>query len=120
MRPLSIELRKQLAHGLAGLIVIIKGIDKIDHHHGLAGSILIGIGALILLMTLFHHRLAKRIKSFDGLVFLFEAIVLSIVSGLYLQDGKKALPLAYCLASLGYLVAAFRLYRRDKKITHSH
>ena len=112
MRPLSPEVRKQLAHALAGLIIMIKGVDKIDHHHSQAGGILIGIGLLIMLITLFHHRLAKHIKSFDSLVFLAEAVVLGIVSGLYFQDGKKALPVAYCLASIGYLIAAYRFYRR--------
>ncbi|MVM37374.1 hypothetical protein GO730_06630 [Spirosoma sp. HMF3257] len=118
MRSLSQEVRKQLAHGLAGLIIIIKGVDKFEHHHSIAGSLLVGIGLLVLALTIVHHRLARHIKSFDSLVFLMEAIVLSVVSFLYLQDGKKALPIAYCIASIGYLIAAFRFYRRAGQRSH--
>jgi hypothetical protein len=118
MRTLSPEVRKQLAHALAGLIIIIKGVDKIDHHHGQAGGFLIGTGFLIMLLTLFHHQLAKYIKSFDSVVFLIEAIVLGIVSGLYFQNGKKPLPMAYCLVSIGYLIAAYRFYRRAGQTNH--
>lgn len=117
MRSLSPEVRKQLAHALAGLIILFKGVDKIDHHPQ-AGSLLIVIGLLIMLLTLFHHRLAKHIKSFDSLVFLAESIVLALISGLYFQDGKKALPIAYGLVSLGYLIVAYRFYRRAGKINH--
>ena len=118
MRTLSPEVRKQLAHALAGLIIIIKGVDKTDHHHGQAGGFLIGTGFLIMLLTLFHHQLAKYIKSFDSVVFLIEAIVLGIVSGLYFQNGKKPLPMAYCLVSIGYLIAAYRFYRRAGQTNH--
>lgn len=118
MRSLSPKIRKQLAHALAGLIIIVKGVDKIDHHHSRAGSLLIGIGLVIFLMTLFHHRLAKHIKSFDSVVFLVEAIVLGIIGGLYFQDGKKALPIVYCLGSIGYLIAAYRFYRHAERTSH--
>ncbi|GAB3953737.1 hypothetical protein GCM10028805_38050 [Spirosoma harenae] len=118
MRPPSLEVRKQLAHGLAGVIIMIKGIDKAEHHHTIAGGILIAFGLFVFVLTIFHHRLARYIKSFDSLVFFVEAIVLGIVSVLYFQDGKKALPIAYGLATIGYLIAAFRLYRRTGQ--HSH
>ncbi|GAB4003897.1 hypothetical protein GCM10028808_00440 [Spirosoma migulaei] len=120
LMALSKETRKQMAHALAGVIISIKGIDKIEHHHEIMGSVLIGIGVVIIGLTIYHHRLAKYIKSFDALVFLVEAIVLSIVSILYLQDGKKALPIAYIVASLAYLVAAYRSYHRDKKAISHH
>ena len=118
--PLSKEKKSQLAHFLAAIIITVKGIDKIDHHHPIGGSILIGIGIVIFLLTIWHHRLASYIKSFDALVFLVEAIVLGIVSGLYVQDGKSALPIAYGMAAVGYLFAAYRAYQRDKRRPAHH
>lgn len=117
---ISKELRVRLAHFLAALIIVVKGVDKIDHHHPVGGGILIGIGIIIGLMVIWHHRLASYIKSFDAMMYLGEAIVLGIVSWLYFQDGKKALPLAYVVATLGYLVASYRTYQRDKHHPPAH
>ncbi|MFC5412415.1 hypothetical protein ACFPMF_24030 [Larkinella bovis] len=115
---ISKETKKQLAHFLAGAIILIKAFDKAEHGHVLTGGILGFIGVAIVVMNFFHHRLAHRVRSFDALVFLAEAVVLGLVSGLYFHDGKKALPFAYALASGGYLVTAFRFFRRSKSGNH--
>ncbi|GAB4032293.1 hypothetical protein [Spirosoma gilvum] len=120
MAALSKETRKQMAHVLAGVVIMIKGVDKIDHHHPATGWTLIVIGLGVFSLTLLHHRLARHIKSFDGLVFFIEAIVLGIVSAMYFQDGKKALPFAYLIASIAYLFAAYRMYQRDQKTVPHH
>ncbi|GAA4462717.1 hypothetical protein GCM10023189_39750 [Nibrella saemangeumensis] len=114
------ERKKQLAHALAGFIIIAKGVDKIDHHHLTMGYIILLIGVVVLLITIFHHRLARYFRSFDSFVFFAEFVVLAIISGLYFSDGKKALPLAYALASLGYLVGSVLHYRRAGRTTVPH
>ncbi|RRA99897.1 hypothetical protein EHT25_25020 [Larkinella rosea] len=115
---LSREKRKQLAHALAGVIILLKAFDKAEHGHMILGSLLGIIGVTIILLTIYHHRLAQYIKSFDALVFLAEAVVLGIVSGLYFHDGKTGLPYAYALASVAYLTAAILFFRRTKPDDH--
>jgi hypothetical protein len=115
---LSKEKRKQLAHALAGVVILLKAFDKAEHGHALPGIILGIIGAAIIVMSIFHHRLAHYVKSFDSLVFLCEAVVLGIVSGLYFHDGKTGLPYSYGLASVGYLIASFVTFRRSKIQNH--
>lgn len=115
---LSREKRKQLAHALAGGIILLKAFDKAEHGHMIIGILLGIIGLTIILMSIYHHRLAQHVKSFDALVFLAEAVVLGIVSWLYFHDGKTGLPYAYAIASVAYLIAAILFFRRSKPDHH--
>ncbi|MRS63498.1 hypothetical protein [Larkinella terrae] len=115
---LSREKIKQLAHAFAGVIVLLKAYDKAEHGHLTTGILLGIIGIIMVLMSIYHHRLAQYVKSFDALVFLAEAVVLGIVSGLYFHDGKTGLPYVYALASVAYLIAAFLHFRRSKGHDH--
>ncbi|MEO7801190.1 MAG: hypothetical protein ABIR81_04285 [Ginsengibacter sp.] len=63
-------------------------------------------GVVFLLVALLHHRIAKLFSFVDGVFYVTEAAVYMIIAIDYFHLGKKALPWAYVLATIGYLVAA--------------
>lgn len=101
-----------LAHYLAGIVIILKGIDKAEHfhEHPFITVFFFVIGLFILIATFRHHYFEKRFKDFRVLMFLCEGVTLSIVTWYYFNEGKKALPFAYLFATVLYFVMAAVTY----------
>lgn len=71
-------------------------------------------------MALFHKQLVQKIKWGDGLFYLIEAGVLFIIAYDYWNHGKKALPLAYLGAAMGYVIASILISRKSMKAKDAH
>jgi len=108
--------KEAITHILTGVTVTLKGIDKIENPEKLwYGLILILIGVCILTIGVFHHQIEHKIRNAKVIVFLGEAIVLSIVGYLYLHEHKTYIQYVCFTASLGFLIAAlYTLLKKNK------
>lgn len=105
-----------ISHIVTGIVVILKGVDKVEHPDKLwLGIILILIGALISSIGLFHHRVEHYIKNIKPFVFLCESAVMGIVGYIYMHDNKAYIQYACFAASVGFLIAAILNIAKKKK-----
>lgn len=96
-----------ISHIVTGIVVILKGVDKVEHPEKLwFGIILILIGAIISSIGIFHHKVEHYIKNIKSLVFLCESAVMGIVGYIYMHDNKTYIQYACFAASAGFLIAA--------------
>jgi len=101
-------------HFIIGGILIIKGYDKF-HHHPILGSIIFLFGAIILGYCFWVILSRKHNPMLPILFHLFEAFVLLFTAYIFFDEEKKYLPYASLLASIGFFVSAFVLYKKHKK-----
>ena len=128
MGILSAEAKEKiqpLAHYLAGVVILLKGIDKAEHfnEHPFITIFFFVIGLFILIATFKHHYFEKKFKDFKVLMFLCEGVALSIVTWYYFNEGKKALPFAYLFATVLYFLMAIVTYKKKgkgKTVPHTH
>lgn len=106
-----------LAHYLAGIVIILKGVDKAEHfkEHPFITAFFFIMGFFILFANYKHHYFENKFKDFRVMMFLCEGIVLSIVTWYYFSEGKKALPIAYLFATFLYFIMAIVTYRKQTR-----
>lgn len=105
-----------ISHIVTGIVVILKGVDKVEHPEKLwLGIILILIGVLISSIGLFHHKVEHYIKNIKSLVFLCESAVMAIVGYIYMHDNKTYIQSACFAASAGFIIAAIINIVKKKK-----
>ena len=105
------------AHLLAGFVIVLKGIGKIEHHQNGVGATLIAVGIIFALFSFLHEKI-PFIKRHEAVLLWFEAFVLALIAISYFSEGKKGLPAAYALCSLIYIVVGFYRYHRPKYAHH--
>jgi FtsH-binding integral membrane protein len=115
-----VALLETITHYLTAFVVLLKGIDKV----GVPGKfpyamLLLVIGLIILFGTIFHHKLVKTLKHFKGIIFLLEAVTMSIVGYLYLKDGKESIQYV-CFGAAAMFVIASIVYFTKKRHAASH
>ena len=113
-------IRENLAkygHLLTGFVIVVKGVAKIEHHQNGVGAVLILIGIIFGLFTVFHEKI-PFIKRHEAVLLWTESFVLLIVAYSYFSDGKKGLPIAYVLCSIAYIIVGFFRYYRPKHAHH--
>lgn len=113
------EKRKKIAHILAGAIIFIHGYEKMEKGESSYWLFYL-LGIIFILMAIFHKQLVQKIKWGDGLFYLIEAVVLFIIAYDYWHHGKKALPFAYLVAAIGYVIASILISRKSMKVKDSH
>ena len=100
-------------HFIIGGILIIKGYDKF-HHHPVLGSIIFLFGVIILGYCFWTLSGKKHNPVLPVLFHLFEAFVMLFTAYIFFTEGKKYLPYVSILASVGFLISVFVLYKRYK------
>lgn len=110
---------EKFGHYLTGFLVILKGIDKSEHfsEHPFVVVLLLILGSFIITATYFHHFFEKKVKEFKTIIHITEGLVLLLVTYYYFEEGKKALPFAFLVASIANFVAAFVLYKKKISAT---
>jgi predicted Na+-dependent transporter len=104
------------AHALTGFVIVMKGVGKIEHHQNGVGAVLIAIGIGFALFSFFHEKISF-IKRHEAVLLWIEAVVLALVAFSYFAEGKKALPSAYVLCCVIYIIVGFYRFYRPK---HTH
>jgi hypothetical protein len=112
---------ENITHYLTALVVIIKGLDKIDTPGKMSYGILFLImGLLIAVGTLFHHKAEKLLKHFKAYVLIFEAVIMGIVGYLYVKEGKHLLQYVCFAASMMFVVALVIYITKSKSHPKAH
>jgi hypothetical protein len=97
---------ENIAHYMTAFVIFMKGFDKIEQPGKLGFAVLfIAIALLIVSGTIFHHRAERMLRHFKAYVFVFEAIVMSIVGYLYMKEGKQMIQYVCFASALVFLVA---------------
>jgi hypothetical protein len=112
------EKRQQMAHILAGVIILVHAYEKYEMQERVYLVFLVA-GVVFLAVALLHHKLAKIFPYVDGVFFVIEAMLYALIAAEYFELGKKGLPWAYVLATILYLVAAF-IKGKKGKAKHVH
>ena len=104
-----------LQHFLIGIILTMKGIDKISHH-AVIGSIILSFG-LIVLAYFFYSLFVKRpSQKLTLLAHWFEAIAALFTAYIFYTEGATYLPYLFGLAAIGFFIG---IYVHTKK-GHAH
>lgn len=107
----------RFGHLIAGLVIVLKGVSKIEHHQNWTGAILILIGIVFGLFTIFHEKLSW-IKRYEAVLLWVEALALAIVAYSYFYEGKTLLPVAYAFCVIAYAAVGFYRYRHPRTKHH--
>jgi F0F1-type ATP synthase assembly protein I len=107
-----------LVHILTALVIFLHGFDKLDK--GESGSwIFFLIGVLVVLILIFHRRLAQQFRSVDSIFHMLEAIVLLIIAYEYYHHGAWGLQYGYALAAIGHIIGAIVKAKKSNSTIHS-
>ena len=112
------HLLHSLHHLIAGLLLVVKGIDKISHHVFI-GSLFLLFGILIL--SFFFYVLFKKqhAETFELTFRWFEAIVSLFTAYIFFTEGKKYLPYGSLLAAIGFLISIY-MFHKQKRAKAKH
>jgi hypothetical protein len=114
-----VKTKKQLSsiyHLIVAILLMIKGFDKIQHHHPSIGWIILILGLLILIY--FFISKIKNIHNnlLEIFIHLFESIALLLTSYVYFEEGKTFLPYITLIAATGFLITTIlHLIKHQKK-----
>ena len=104
-------------HLLIGLILILKGSDKFQHHHLLGGLIFL-FGVIIILCFIYILLKKDHSTSLAILVHLFEALVCLFTAYIFFEEGKKYLQYFFLFAAVGFFVSVVITYNKRKSKAH--
>ena len=107
----------KLVHLLTALIIFLHGIDKLDK--GEPGSwIFFVFGLLVVLVLIFHDRIAKKVRAVDSLFHVIEAIVLLIIAYEHYHHGAWGLQYGYAVAAIGHIIGAIVKAKKSGSTIH--
>ena len=107
--------RKQVAHIVAGAVILIHAYEKYEHGHNSYLPFTIA-GLIFLAIAFLHPIIEKKAPWIDAVFFIIEGILSLIVAFDYFHAGKKALPVVYTLLSLLQFYMAIK--KSKKGIIH--
>lgn len=104
--PSRADVFRVLGHCFAASIILLKA-DVVREHQRSLGIVLIWLGLLFVLASLFHGRIESwfGIKG-DSVLFLLEAGVMSVVAYELTAEHSHYIPYVYILAAVLYVIAA--------------
>jgi hypothetical protein len=112
------EKRRRIGHIIVGFVLLIHAYEH--YEKGEAPWVHLIAGIVFLSIAVFHHPLSKRFKWIDGVFYLIEAIAIFYTAYGYFHHGKKALPVAYLAAGVGYMIAAIIVSKKKMRNVAVH
>jgi hypothetical protein len=106
-------------HLMVGLLLLTKGVDKIQHHHSFIGWTILLFGLIILFYFIFLQRTKRPHAKLEIIIHLFECIALCFTTYVYFKEGKNFLPYVTMAASIGFFVATLVHLKAFFKERHS-
>jgi hypothetical protein len=106
------EKRNKLLHLFAAIIIIFHGFEKIESDHIHSAIFFLCSGTVFLLLAIFHHKIAHRLRSVDAIFSIIEGLLAVTVSIDFFNEHKHYIQYAYILAAVVYFVRAFILFRK--------
>lgn len=98
---------QKVAHFLTALVVILKGIVKLEHPEGYWPLIvfLFAGGAYIAIVTILHDRLHHHMRRIEASVYAIESLVMVAMTWIFVSEGKNAIQYVTALAALAFAIA---------------
>ncbi|MEO6149921.1 MAG: hypothetical protein ABIN95_08505 [Mucilaginibacter sp.] len=113
------EKLNKIAHLLAGGIILLHGVEKLDSNHTVSALFFLIAGAVFLAVAIFHHKLVTRIRSADTIFSVIEGLLAVIVAIEFIQAHKQYIQYMYLFAAAAYFVQAVIAYRAPVKHHHN-
>jgi phosphatidylserine synthase len=111
------EIFLTITHALTVLVVLLKGISKVNTPgKSWIGLLFIGIALFLAFGTIYYHRFEKILKHFKAYTFCLESIVLALVGYMYVKEGKHFIQYVCFLASIMYIIALIVYLRRRRNL----
>ncbi len=110
--------RESYSHFLVGFVILVKAYAKLEHHPDKLGEvIMIALaGIFIILGTIFHHRLEKRIRNFTATFHIAEGLALIFIGFIFLREGGSRLQYFYFFLGFVYvIIGSIFLFAREER-----
>lgn len=105
---------------LVGLLLTLKGLEKIDHHYTKLGSIILLFAAILFCYSVYELIKKQHSKALTIMVHIFECIALLFTAWIYQDEGRHLLQYAMLLAATGFLVSVFVMLFKKPKGLKNH
>lgn len=101
------EILQNLTHYITSFVIIMKGVSKLENFQVYYGYVILFLltGTGVILATIFHKKLEKRMKKISAVIYFLEGLVLLLIAKLYFDEGKSILPYVFLAAGLLSLAA---------------
>lgn len=99
------ETMEMIAHLCVGLSILMKGIDKFEHHHTLIGLLLVLAALIAIVFSIYHKKIEFNLGHIKYYIFGIEGVAMAFVGYSYYQDGSHLLHYAYYLVSILFFIA---------------
>jgi len=106
------EKREKLLHLFAGIIIVLHGYEKIESDHLSSAIFFFLSGAVFLLVAIFHHKIAHRLRSIDGVFAIIEGLLALVVAIDFFMEHKHYIQYAYLLVTVVYFVRAAFAFKK--------
>ena len=98
------EFFELIGHLCVGLSILMKGIDKVEHHPFI-GGVLIFAGLLVIVFSIKHNKIESKFGKIKYFVFGVESVVMALIGYSYYQDGSNLIHYAYFIVALMFIAA---------------
>ena len=109
------HLLHSLHHLLVGVALCLKGAAKVSHHAFMGGLIL--LFGVTIISYFFYLQITKHAtRKLTDLVHWFEAFASLFAAYIYFEEGATYLPYIFVLASIGFFIAIFVSYKKNRRV----
>lgn len=115
--PVQKSKSEHIHHLFTGLLLGLKGVDKISHGAPLLGSLVLLFGIVVVGYFIYSIKREQHNFTLKVLVHFFEAVALLFTAILLFQEGKKYVQYVTLAASIGFFVATAVMILKRKNHT---
>jgi len=108
---------RQLAHLLAGVLVLNHGLDAFEKSDLASAAVYLGISVFFLIIAGLHTVIISRFRRADQTLFLLESLALFYSAWQYTRQGNRPLFCFMAVAGIVFFVFAMKS-KNDRKKHH--
>lgn len=105
-------------HLLTGLVLVLKGADKLTQSHLISGSIMLLLALLIFGLVLFGEKLNFSHSKVKRISWLIESLALFIVALVFYQEGRQYLQYVFGTCAIVYFILAIVHFVKHRNSAH--
>lgn len=109
------ERLQKMMHFLAGVLVILHGLEDFESGYGSTLFYLI-LGLAMLTMAFFQNGMEKKNPKLSGLIYWMEAIIIFFIAFEKFEEFKKFLPMVYIGIGILYFISGYSMMMKKIKI----
>jgi hypothetical protein len=113
------HLLHSIHHFLTGVVLLIKGIDKISHHI-IIGVLILVFGVSILSFFVYSLFKIPHSRNLELMVRWFEALATLFTAYIFFMEGKSMIQYVFLLASIGFFISIYIFHKNKKELVEKH